>query len=73
MLAGSYAPGFKLALHHKDMGICQSMLKNACDASLPMIEMTLIHYQRLMDEGYGNEGISALFRLKRQQLAGSPD
>ena len=73
MLAGSYAPGFKLALHHKDMGICQSMLKNACDASLPMIEMTLIHYQRLMDEGYGNEDISALFRLKRQQLAGSPD
>ena len=73
MLTGSYAPGFKLALHHKDMGICQSMLKNACDASLPMIEMTLIHYQRLMDEGYGNEDISALFRLKRQQLAGSPD
>lgn len=73
MLADSYTPGFKLALHHKDMGICQSMLKNTCDASLPMIEMTLIHYQRLMDEGYGNEDISALFRLKRQQLAGSPD
>jgi len=73
MLAGSYAPGFKLALHHKDLGICQSMLKNACDASLPMIEMTLIHYQRLMDEGYGNEDISALFRLKKTQLADPQD
>ncbi len=73
MLADSYVPGFKLALHHKDLGICQSMLKNTCDASLPMIEMTLIHYQRLMDEGYGNEDISALFRLKRKQLAEPPD
>ena len=73
MLADSYAPGFKLALHHKDLGICQIMLENACDASLPMIEMTLIHYQRLMDEGYGDEDISALFRLKKKQLAESQD
>ena len=73
MLADSYAPGFKLTLHHKDLGICQSMLKNTCDASLPMIEMTLIHYQRLMDEGYGDEDISALFRLKKKQLTGPPD
>jgi len=73
MLADSYASGFKLELHHKDLGICQTMLKNTCDASLPMIEMTLIHYQRLMDEGYGGEDISALFRLKKKQLAGSLD
>ena len=69
MLAASYAPGFKLALHHKDLSICQTMLKNTCDANLPMIEMTLIHYQRLIDEGYGDEDISALFRLKKTQLA----
>ena len=73
MLADNYAPGFKLALHHKDLGICQIMLENACDASLPMIEMTLIHYQRLMDEGYADEDISALFRLKRKQLAEPQD
>jgi len=73
MLADNYAPGFKLALHHKDLGICQIMLDNACDASLPMIEMTLIHYQRLMDEGYADEDISALFRLKRKQLAEPQD
>ena len=69
MLADSYAPGFKLALHHKDLGICQAMLENACNASLPMIEMTLIHYQRLMEQGFGDEDISALFRLKKAQLA----
>jgi len=66
-------PGFKLALHHKDLGICQAMLENACDASLPMIEMTLIHYQRLMEQGFGDEDISALYRLKKDQLANPQD
>jgi 3-hydroxyisobutyrate dehydrogenase len=68
MLAGSYEPGFKLALHHKDLSICQSMAKSISENALPTIEMTLIHYQRLMDEGYGDEDISALFRLKEKAL-----
>ena len=68
MLAGTYEPGFKLALHHKDLTICQSMTKSISENALPTIEMTLIHYQRLMDEGYGDEDISALFRLKEKAL-----
>jgi 3-hydroxyisobutyrate dehydrogenase len=68
MLAGTYEPGFKLALHHKDLSICQEMTKSISDNALPIIEMTLIHYQRLMDEGYGDEDISALFRLKEKSL-----
>jgi 3-hydroxyisobutyrate dehydrogenase len=68
MLAGTYEPGFKLALHHKDLSICQEMTKSISDHALPIIEMTLIHYQRLMDEGYGDEDISALFRLKEKSL-----
>lgn len=68
MLAGSYEPGFKLALHHKDLSICQSMAKSISENALPTIEMTLIHYQRLLDEGYGDEDISALFRLKEKVL-----
>lgn len=68
MLADTYEPGFKLGLHHKDLTICQSMTKSISENALPIIEMTLIHYQRLMDEGYGDEDISALFRLKKQQL-----
>ena len=66
MLAGIYEPGFKLALHHKDLTICQQMAKQVDpEKAWPMIEMTLIHYQKLMDQGYGDEDISALFRLKR--------
>ncbi|MBL1142510.1 MAG: NAD(P)-dependent oxidoreductase [Proteobacteria bacterium] len=68
MLAGTYEPGFKLALHHKDLSICQEMTKSISENALPIIEMTLIHYQRLMDEGYGDEDISALFRLKDKSL-----
>ena len=68
MLAGSYEPGFKLALHHKDLSICQAMTKSLSENALPIIEMTLIHYQKLMDEGYGDEDISALFRLKQKNL-----
>lgn len=69
MLAGSYEPGFKLALHHKDLSICQTMTKSISENALPIIEMTLIHYQRLMDKGHGDEDISALFRLKQENLS----
>lgn len=67
MLKGIFEPGFKLSLHHKDLEICQRMASEASGASLPMVEMTLIHYRRLMDEGHGDEDISALFRLKQRQ------
>lgn len=69
MLADSYQPGFKLALHHKDLSICQSMIQQLGENSLPVVEMTLVHYQRLMDEGHGEEDISALFRLKQKIFA----
>ena len=69
MLAGTYEPGFKLALHHKDLEICQAMARSLSENALPIIEMTLIHYQELMDEGHGDEDISALFRLKQKNLS----
>jgi 3-hydroxyisobutyrate dehydrogenase len=68
MLAGEFTPGFKLGLHHKDLTICKSMLENVSENSLPILEMTLVHYQRLMEQGYGDEDISALFRLKQEQF-----
>lgn len=64
MLAGSYTPGFKLALHHKDLSICKNMLP---DRRLPIVEMCLADYQQLMDAGHGEEDISGLYRLKREQ------
>jgi 3-hydroxyisobutyrate dehydrogenase len=66
MLTNQFNPGFKLSLHHKDLKICQTMAENLSDNKLPMVEMTLIHYQRLIEEGYGEEDISALFRVKKQ-------
>jgi 3-hydroxyisobutyrate dehydrogenase len=64
MTSGTFEPGFRVALHHKDLKICQAML-GADDVQLPMVEMTLVHYERLMAAGHGDEDISALYRIKR--------
>lgn len=64
MIRGSYAPGFKVALHHKDLAICKHMA-DAANLALPLTEMTLMHYKSLIEAGYGAEDISALFRLKK--------
>jgi 3-hydroxyisobutyrate dehydrogenase len=64
MVERRFAPGFRVALHHKDLQICQQMAQEF-GVSLPVVEMTLIHYRRLMEAGFGDEDISALFRQKR--------
>jgi len=65
MTRGTFAPGFKLALHHKDLLICQSMARQT-GASTTLIDMTIADYKRLMAENYGDEDISALYRLKAE-------
>ncbi len=64
MTRGQFAPGFKLALHHKDLNICLAMAKSA-GVALALSAQTRDDYARLMREGFGNEDISALFRLRR--------
>ena len=64
MCNGTFEPGFRVALHHKDLKICQAMLA-ADGVQLPMVEMTLVQYERLMADGHGDEDISALYRGKR--------
>jgi len=64
MTRGTFQPGFKLALHHKDLEICRAMAESL-DTRLPLVDMTLEHYRQLMTEGHGDEDISALYRLKR--------
>jgi len=61
---GMFDPGFRVALHHKDLAICKQMAAQF-DVALPVVEMTLIHYRRLMEAGHGDEDISALFREKQ--------
>jgi 3-hydroxyisobutyrate dehydrogenase len=63
MTQGKFKPGFKLCLHHKDLKLCQAMaLQNG--ARLPLVDKTIEHYEQLMKDGFGNEDISALYRLK---------
>lgn len=68
MVGGRYGEGFKLELHHKDLEICRRMA-GELGVALPVVEMTLVHYRRLMQAGFGEEDISALFREKRALFA----
>lgn len=63
MVAGRFEPGFKLALHHKDLDICRAMAE-PLGVPTTLIDLTLTDYAHLMKEGYGEEDISALYRLK---------
>jgi 3-hydroxyisobutyrate dehydrogenase len=64
MTKGRFEPGFRVALHRKDLAICKAMAADL-GAAMPVVEMTLIHYRRLMQAGFGDEDISALYREKR--------
>ncbi len=63
MVEGRYPPGFKLALHHKDLMICLDMARQL-GGELPLSSATLNDYEALMAAGHGDEDISALYRLK---------
>jgi 3-hydroxyisobutyrate dehydrogenase len=63
MMRMSFPLGFKVSLHDKDLGIVQQMAA-AQGVQLPVVEMTRIHYRRLLEQGHGDEDISSLFRLK---------
>ncbi|MGD2138234.1 MAG: NAD(P)-dependent oxidoreductase [Gammaproteobacteria bacterium] len=63
MVRHEFEPGFRVELHHKDLLICRQMAATY-GVALPVVEMTLIHYRRLMDAGFGDKDISALFHEK---------
>jgi 3-hydroxyisobutyrate dehydrogenase len=67
MTSGKYDPGFKVKLHHKDLSICREIAESMMEQEtrLPLVEMTLIHYQRLINAGFGEEDISSLYRVKQ--------
>jgi 3-hydroxyisobutyrate dehydrogenase len=63
MALGEYPAGFRVKLHQKDLEICRDMAAKH-SVQLPIVEMTLLHYRRLIEQGHGDEDISSLFRLK---------
>jgi len=64
MCGNSFEPGFRVALHRKDLAICQQMAAQL-GVSLPVVETTLADYAQLIEQGHGDEDISSLYRLKR--------
>ncbi len=68
----SYPAGFRVRLHEKDLKICRAMAARH-GVQLPLIEMTLVHYRRLIDQGHGDEDISTLFHLKDALFASAAD
>lgn len=58
----AYPAGFRVRLHEKDLKICRAMAA-ASGAKLSVVEAALSDYAALIAAGYGDEDISALFRL----------
>lgn len=64
MIKGSYAPGFRLSLHYKDLKICRAMAKQN-GAHTDLLDMTINNYEKLIKDDFADEDISSLYRLKR--------
>jgi 3-hydroxyisobutyrate dehydrogenase len=65
MVRGSYPAGFRVRLHAKDLGICRDMAAHF-GVTLPVVERMLDEYAELVERGYGDEDISATYRLKSE-------
>jgi 3-hydroxyisobutyrate dehydrogenase len=65
MLRNEFSVGFKLALLHKDLGIVRGIATDA-GTDRTIIEQSLADFGELMAQGYGDDDISALIRLKRR-------
>ncbi len=65
MARGSYPAGFRVRLHAKDLGICRDMAARF-GVALPVVERMLSEYAELVSRGYGDEDISATYRLKAE-------
>jgi 3-hydroxyisobutyrate dehydrogenase len=65
MVRNAYPAGFRVRLHAKDLGICHDMAARF-GVALPVVERMLAEYAELVARGYGDEDISATYRLKAE-------
>src|SRR5207237_510070 len=65
MARGTFPPGFRVRLHAKDLTICRDMAARF-GVTLPVVERMLDEYAELIARGYGDEDVSAAFRLKAE-------
>lgn len=68
MVQGRFPLGFKVGLHQKDLGICAAMAAES-GVRLPVVEMTRILYERLVDRGHTDDDISSLYVLKEEMFS----
>ena len=68
MVRGSYPAGFRVRLHAKDLTICRDMAARL-GVSLPVVDAMLAEYAALIEQGFGDEDISATHRLKQALFA----
>ena len=61
MLQGHYPLGFKLSLHHKDLGIALETA-NSVELDMPITALVEQLETDLIQQGYGNDDVSALHR-----------
>jgi 3-hydroxyisobutyrate dehydrogenase len=76
MAKGAYPAGFRVRLHQKDLRICHDMAARF-GVELGVVERMLAEYAELVARGYGDEDVSATFRLKeelfeRTNIMGAP-
>jgi 3-hydroxyisobutyrate dehydrogenase len=63
MAENRFPAGFRVRLHDKDLRICRAMAAKR-GAVLPVVESTLQSYEQLIGQGFADEDISAIYRLK---------
>jgi len=64
LIQNHFETGFKLALHDKDLAICEQIAAQY-RGDLPLVRTVRADYAALMASGFGDEDISALYRRKR--------
>jgi len=72
MVRGIFPAGFRVRLHAKDLTICRDMAARF-GVALPLVERMLDEYAELVSRGYGDEDISATFRLKTELFERTTD
>jgi 3-hydroxyisobutyrate dehydrogenase len=72
MANNAFPAGFRVKLHDKDLRICRAMAAKH-GGVLPVVESTLEEYEKLIAQGYGDEDISAIYRLKSKLFPPKPE
>jgi 3-hydroxyisobutyrate dehydrogenase len=72
MANNNFPAGFRVRLHDKDLKICREMAAKH-GAALPVVDSTIAEYEKLIAQGYGDEDISSIYRLKTKLFPDKPE